>query len=411
MSDIYIDGNGEPSDPVVKAWNAEESLFEVVSTEYPIIVTGAYDEEEVYLDAIQRAVSDATIKNGWLITAPGQSNVSFSSVNTAKATVSSNGVVTPVTSFGIAQINVSTRRGTIGVEVPVSIDTAQETVSYLRHVSGTLGHHCDSNIDSRVNGLEATGIRKALFSVFDHSLSHYTYNPQCWMYDVDVTGIAVWNSNSGSAKQGGIMVTPRHFVMAKHYKLPAGKTIRFAGRNGEICNRTVTAGFDSPDSDWYLGRLDSDVDSFVKIHKVMPSDFLLKMPTVCSLYPRCIVPYPVAGLYIDQFRNSYVSHWMSDYPTTAGSSIIRNSIFDQVRDSTLFPYRTAFSSTPILYDSGGPIGVIVNNEFVLVATWTTTAGGPAYRYYRDEINNAINSLGSSGGHQIQTVDLSSFPSF
>ena len=59
-------------------------------------------------------------------------------------------------------------------------------------------------------------------------------------------------------------------------------------------------------------------------------------------------------------------------------------------------------------DSGNPSFFVINNELVLLFTFTTggAGGGTNLIYYFDEINQLMAELG--GGYRLTEMDLSSF---
>jgi hypothetical protein len=221
--------------------------------------------------------------------------------------------------------------------------------------------------------------------------SVYVRNTACWCADMDLTCLSPWNSDGGNNK-AGTLISPRHILFAKHYRIATGATIRFVTADNQVVERTMTTRQDVADADLCLGLLDSDVPSTIGFARVLPADILDYMPGAA---------HRVAGLLLDQEEKALVGD------LTAQS-------FNSFATPT-DPQRLAFNEEIIGGDSGNPAFLLIDTgngvEPVLATTWTGGGGGsgPNISALHDEINAAMTTLG--GGYQLTPANLNGFPSY
>jgi hypothetical protein len=299
--------------------------------------------------------------------------------------VDAAGRVTALTD-GEALIAVSAPRIRRGVRLVVSVSDRQ----FLSFVNGSLAAHCSEAVDSRIAGRDPA-TAKAIFATQDHVASVYVRNPACWCADVDLTCLSPWNSDGGNNK-AGTLISPRHILFAKHYRIATGATVRFVTADDQLIERTMTARHDVADADLCVGLLDGDVPASIGFARVLPADALDYLPGA---------GYRVPGLLLDQEEKALVGD------LTAQSF---NS-FSAPTD----PQRLAFHEETIGGDSGNPAFLLIDTgngvEPVLATTWTGGGGGsgPNISALHDEINAAMTTLG--GGYQLTPANLDEFPSY
>ena len=92
-------------------------------------------------------------------------------------------------------------------------------------------------------------------------------NPDFFMGDYDWSGVG-WNA--ANRNQSVTMISPQHFVGAKHYIIPTGRTVSFLNRDGEIKSYVIEGysevGFsDGSSADLILGCLREPIPETDKV--------------------------------------------------------------------------------------------------------------------------------------------------
>jgi len=404
---VIIIGNNNASRKV-KAWTAGEvNLDFVVENIDDVTVPGGSSESTVQ-DAVLDNLTAATIQHNKkiVITTPGFP--SFESLDPSRVNVDAEGHCHYV-SNGTAQVNIHNGRGTKFTEMSLTQTVGGTITTFNRHVPGSAGRAADTEIESRLSGKTPGPTTYNMWSVADHTNVIYTRNPNLWAADVDWSCCSPWNSNAGT-KQAGCLVTPRHIITAHHYLIEVGSTIRFVSMNGTVCERTIAQRYTIPNTDLCIERLNADVDAGINFCKVLPTNALDYFPTMRTAQGYVDLR-PVASCWPNQNDRLVVHDWISDYTGTAGEPV-QDVYYQWFTDpETIHADRLAFYTAPISGDSGSPLGLILNDEFVLLSTWTTNAGGMSIRAYVSTINAAIVSMGNGGGYQLTTFDLTGFTNY
>jgi len=228
------------------------------------------------------------------------------------------------------------------------------------------------SIDSKIYGKSGTTGEKNIFSTKTHGTSTYIRNTGCWAYDIDLTPISVWNSN-GEDVRAGTLISPRHVILANHYSVPNGTTMRWVDRSNNVVTRTVSNQIQIGSSDIQILLLDSDVPSNISFCKVVDSSFSQKFKL-----------NEIPLLYTDQEEKALVA----ESSINSGESF---SIYSGTKN-----YRGNFYETVVGGDSGNPVGFVVGNEIYLATTFFHSEDGPNFGYYNSLINSGMNALG--GGY-------------
>jgi hypothetical protein len=232
-----------------------------------------------------------------------------------------------------------------------------------------------ANIDNRIATKNAA-TNKPIFSVQNHTGGRYTRNVDCWAADLDLTCISPWNSK-GIYLRAGTLVTPRHCILAAHFQIQKGDSIRFVTKDNVTVRRKVIAHLinnvnNSTTGNTYMPdmeiiTLDSDVPS-----SIMPCQFL---PSNWKTYISNN-GYKIPILYTDQQEKALVAD--IDY-------IDYTKLYRTLVPS--LPNRLALNEAVVSGDSGNPMFLVLNGKLVLVGciTWgatdTETASGNAANYY------------------------------
>jgi hypothetical protein len=312
-----------------------------------------------------------------------------SGVNTGSTSIVASGI-NLINNFSIADVQI-TRIG------------GQSITSFSSYLNGTLGKHCSDAIDTRIVGKNSL-TTKPIFTTQNHSNSTYVRNTNCWAYDLDLTCISPWNT-TGANTMAGTLISPCHIVFATHFQIDTGAKIRFITNNNVVIERTMIDKIDIA-NDITLGILDSDVPGTISFAKILPSNWSNYLPNLWgnSAHPTnnstlCKVPI----LCLDQEEKALVH----DMNIGGGNCGWRAPITGD---------RLSFYEPIVLYDSGNPCFLIVNNSLVLMSTYSYSVSGPFYPAYITSINTGMNTLwtrnGKSGSsYSITTVDLTGFTSF
>lgn len=260
------------------------------------------------------------------------------------------------------------------------------------NTSGSLRSHLIAQTDTRAAGFAAINERARLWADWNPGVS-YTRSTSCWVSGVDMTPVAVWNSQTaafGNSWRGQTLISPRHYVGAAHWAVAVGTTLHFVTSSNTVVARTVTGRQQISGTDIIVGVLDSDVPGTISFARVLPDAWATKLPTL-SLFE-----YPCASL--DQTQQVSMRE-----VTILGASVIcqRPEIFS----------RMTFYKDAISGDSGSPCFFIIGDKMVLLCTWYGGGGGsgPFLTHHRTAINAAMTALG--GGYQLTDVTLSSFTSY
>lgn len=326
----------------------------------------------------------------------GTEPIIWSSSNPSIADVSSTGFVTFFTP-GTATITATTSRQTINRSLNFFTAPAATIDTVVNYVSGSLAKHCSDAIDNRIqskNPLNALNI----FSVQNHNTSTYVRNPSCWASDIDLTCISPWNSSSTNIF-GLTLISPRHVIGAAHAMPSIGSTVRFVTTNNTVVTRTLTNTVRHPTYQPYypdisIGVLDSDVPNTITFCRLLPSNWK-------NYIPALDINRTVPALCLDQEEKALITDWYGSYVYASFSA---PSLVNA-------PNRLAFYEQKIGGDSGNPAFLIINNQLVLLTTWTFGGAGSG-TFLTPEIN-AINTMMTTlgGGYQVSTVNLSSYPSY
>lgn len=317
----------------------------------------------------------------------------FESLDPSIATVDSIGNVTRV-SDGTARILAKTRLLNKRIDVPVVREGGATVVTLNSYTAGSLALECSTAVDSRISG-KTPSAAKPIFSTANHAAGSYTRNAGCWAANIDLTCVSPWNSAGGIA-YAGTAISPRHIIFARHFQIPTGATVRFVTTGNVVVTRTMTAAQSLAGSgypyDLTIGLLDSALPDTITPAKVLPANVLDYLPSLSKLYS-------IPALVIDREEKALVA----DLYQLSGSYVS----FHQPVDATRLTYFEGLISG----DSGNPGFLVIDDQPVLVTTWTYggAGSGPRIHALHTEINAAMTTLG--GGHQLTDVSLSGFTDF
>jgi hypothetical protein len=258
-----------------------------------------------------------------------------------------------------------------------------------------------AEIDSRITNTVANNTTKSVFSTRGDLTSPWVRSSSVWTAsstDIDWSGVSPWNSDSFYQK-AGVLISPRHIVLAKHYSVSNGTTFLFVAPDNSIVTRTLTAQL-SPFSsmDITVGVLDSDVPNSITYYPIMST-------TTLEAYLR-------DGVDEDTYKLPLIAFDQEDH-VVIKETTKRHFYNEYIGNSSNIPHRIPtignrplFDETLIVGDSGNPAFLMVGNKPVLILTHLTMVSGPSYSHARTELETFIDSLG--GGHDLSDINLSCF---
>lgn len=282
-------------------------------------------------------------------------------------------------------------------QVTVSSSGSTTTRTLTGAAGGSLRAHLVTQVAGRAVSYGAIAERASLYTGSSPGTS-YTRNPQSWVSGVNMTPVAVWNSETaayGNSWRGQTLVSPRHYIGAAHWPVSVGTVLHFITSANVVVARTVTARQVISGTDITVGVLDSDVPGTIGFARVLPAAWAAKLPTISS-------SFPVPVVKLNQAQQALL----------VDLAALGSGGFDGVKCQVpTASDRVSFYGRSLTGDSGSPVFAVVNDTMVLLcALYGGEAGnGPFVTAYRTEINAAMTALG--GGYQLTDVALSAFTSY
>lgn len=255
-----------------------------------------------------------------------------------------------------------------------------------------------TNINSYFSNAAKSGKDKTIVSAFSMTPLKWTRNNNCWANNLDLTGMSLGIWGLGGVG-GGTLITKKHVLLANHVPYPAlPALIYFADKNSNTYEYKIIKTKRISTSDILIGELDREVDSSLRVYKVLPANmtkYFSKQPM--SGEPR----FPVA--YSDQEKKML----MGDYISTFVNGTETVMMIAPPVDSDA----TKYFEELIVGDSGNPVVTVINNEPILIGGWYQTRGTSGgwctpIHSYLTEINAVISSF--NAGYKLNELDLSGF---
>jgi len=262
-----------------------------------------------------------------------------------------------------------------------SVTTVQTKLDLFSHIS--------NNFDNLIKDKKEKEILTPYANPYN-----WPRNSKCWAKSLDLTGYAAAVVPLGGVG-GGTLITKKHVLLANH--VPYSQSpfmIFFINNNNVSLVYNVMKTKRVANTDILIGELDREVDASLKVHNVLPANYL-------KYFDANKINFPI--LYSDQERKALIGE-NGLLNTTYGSN---NTLINISKD----PNRAQYFEALIGGDSGNIVSTIINNEVVLIGGWYMTLGAMAglatnIPSYINEVNNTIASL--SAGYKLNEVDLSGF---
>lgn len=280
--------------------------------------------------------------------------------------------------------------------------------------TGSLGKHIVDQVDAWLSG-ESPG--DTVQRIYNAGYSPNADSPSCSRNTSVFTGTgfdcsAITFCTGGTGRNitnyPGILVTPRHALMAlhTHTELPCTKLV-WALQGGGFATANVVS-YTQVGADTCVFYLDRDVQALgVPIMKVASPEFSTKLSTLSERNKG--TPFLIRDLNTGAINN----------PTTNVLSFSPHFRVTECRtlDSCSLPsnYSATYSSWMSLAyagDSGSPVIAPVNGSPVLLWMLHTAITGDDLSSYNTEINAALNNLAAAQGdgnsYSLSSPDLSAF---
>ena len=306
----------------------------------------------------------------------------------------------------------------------ITIVSTSGTATTTRAVSVTLTLSGASVVDV-IEGGVAGSARKALSDPMDNALvganpatqqkvyttqDPYVRNTSFFLQGTHaeaLTCASPWNSRS-AGKRAGTAITARHAVLADHYPLYGGDTLRFIASDNTVITRTVVQSarilYNGNGTDARMVLLDSDLPASITPCKLFPDGYETYLPAGATCAAACALPL----LAMDFSENGIAL------------DLIRGPVVTDLSPSMRFgaptiPHRLAFYDPIISGDSGNPVFAVIGSELWLLSTFFGAGSGPFYGGLVSELNAMITTLdtlqGDITGHTVTVGDLSSYTTY
>jgi len=290
-----------------------------------------------------------------------------------------------------------------------------------------------SSILSAING-KNPATDKVLFSDYT-AVENLVRNTSSWVHNVSgITGLIAWNDRvrggtPSGTRLGGVALTKRHILYAKHAGFQYDNTVYFVTKDNELITRRVVGTKDCPsaNSDYGIALLESDLPTSIDIVKVLPKDsyryfnpteFTLNATTWTSSISDVLI------LNTNQAEDAAVRTLSRiNFGSLEDSDPNNYGLSDYATFQTGVPSTapaSTFYATVSGGDSGSPVMMLLNNEVVVLGTWETASSGPyisSARNYNDlnrmitDVDTTYAALASgfaASGYTMTDVNLDPF---
>jgi hypothetical protein len=322
---------------------------------------------------------------------------------------------------GTARVSAESERGLANLgQLQIGSGATTNSDTWQEWTTGSLGRHIVDQVVTRA--ATKTSVVQP-FQILDHLTTTYTRNPNHFLYDVDLGCVSVWNSVS-TQQRGGTLITPEHCLVADHFNLPVGATVRFVDVAASTPEKllhedrtvvgTVSIPFNVPGGDIQVVRLSGAVTA--DFCTVAPPSLLQYLPSVTTTKtnnglatsrPRL----PIVATNQDKhFGYKPCFTVQTNWQTTQG-----------IAGTTGYGDFEANQAEPIAYPdlvpfvrsgcSGHPVFLLINGSLVLLGLYFTANSGSSFQRQatHDVVNAALTTLG--GGYQLTETNLSGFTAY
>ena len=272
-------------------------------------------------------------------------------------------------------------------------------------VAGSARKALSDPIDNALAGANPATQQK-LYTSQDHVTPAYVRNSNFFLQGTHaeaLTCASPWNSRQGQ-RRAGTAITPRHAMLAAHYPLLAGDSLRFIASDNTIITRTVVQSqriyYNGLGTDGQMILLDSDLPASITPCKLFPDGYETYLPAGASTDAAFRLPI----LTLDQEEKGIIYDLRK---------VNNSSIKSVVLTTPELPDRLAFYERVVSGDSGNPQFAAIGTELWIMTCWY--GSGPFYGGLVSELNAMITTLdtlqGDITGHTVTVGDLSSYTAY
>lgn len=369
-------------------------------------------------DVVNTVTTGTFADNNFSLSISGAINSSFSITNQTPTIGQLTG--TTVTRLLDGQVSLLLSDGNVKriIKANVSRNTSVSNTSVFKnYTAGSLPKALSDSIDALISGKTASNAIQNVTSATNWTTA-FTRNASLFLAGVNMTAFALSTGSNtdtaGVGQQSATVISPRHVVSAWHHRPPR---VYWLASDGSIVFRNIASWQQVGTTDIAIGYVNTDIPATVTPIKVLPATWLNYMPHYNADLP---VIYLDSG---DDATGSSQPHrraaigQMDLIGTFTVSSVTNPAmIIDQPTKATRLAFWNTSASPQILFRSGSPIFVVNGTTPILLGCWHAASGStyaifPFLSNYIAEINAAMTALHGSTQYQLQTVDLSAFPTY
>lgn len=382
----YLTNETDPSAVSSATWR-NSNWFQIAWTESP---TNAADsigyatnldqiiERQGYNSTKYDRIAQVSEQHDWF-------DLIFAVAPTNLATVSSNGYLTHLAD-GVVTAVVSA--ATFARTNALALRTIGSVITrYWGGVDGTLRKAGYDAVSANV-----TGAVMDIWTTYEPAATNYARNTNLWLKPAPACLAAAVN---GAANMGGILITPKHAVVAAHYTPSAGSVMAWVSTGNVAFVRTVSAS-KGVVSDIALVQLNEAVPDDIPRAKFI-QDYEAYLPT--GIYK---VPLACGDVHGTP-RMQLVSGATADWNNTGAFGIGWWLVDDHPA------WRDLFYHYPVSGDSGQPIFITTGTDLIPLFTMHTPCRGPCLHTYLPQIQAAIAAWGDT--NTVEYLDVGSYQEF
>jgi hypothetical protein len=310
-------------------------------------------------------------------------------------------IITIVSTSGTA-----TATRTVSVTLTLSGASVVEVIE--DGVVGSARKALSDPMDTALSGANPATQQK-VYTSQDHVTPAYVRNTSFFLQGTHaeaLTCTSPWNSRQ-AGNRAGTAITARHAVLANHYPLVAGDTLRFIASDNTVITRTVVQAArifsNGYGTDAWMILFDSDLPASITPCKLFPDGYETYLPAGATCAAACSLPL----LAMDFSENGIALDLIAELATA--------TVPTMTYGAPTLADRLAFYDPIISGDSGNPIFTVIGSELWLLSTFFGAGSGPFYGGLVSELNAMITTLdtlqGDITGHTVTVGDLSSYTAY
>jgi hypothetical protein len=311
-----------------------------------------------------------------------------------------------------AIITIVSTNGTATITRTVSVTLTLSGASVVEVIEGgvvgSARKALSDPMDTALSGANPATQQK-VYTSQDHVTPAYVRNTSFFLQGTHaeaLTCTSPWNSRQ-AGNRAGTAITARHAVLANHYPLVAGDTLRFIASDNTVITRTVVQAArifsNGYGTDAWMILFDSDLPASITPCKLFPDGYETYLPAGATCAAACSLPL----LAMDFSENGIALDLIAELATA--------TVPTMTYGAPTLADRLAFYDPIIVGDSGNPIFAVIGSELWLLSTFFGAGSGPFYGGLVSELNSMITTLdtlqGDITGHTVTVGDLSSYTAY